>query len=125
MQMKDYRIEVLEYIEAEVMGADYNGDNMNDEELDGFNSTLNFIAVALIIKDGKINNLGALSAIKEVDYRKLGVYADNLYSELKNDRQFASEYEINFDALPAPSLITAIIASGFHENAIDMTPEGY
>lgn len=99
--MKDYRVEVYNCVTSELMKIECDGNVLSSDESLAVLSILNFISIALLlVKDGKVNNLSILELMDNENYEGVEAALDSALNELKDDAEFADEYNIDVNLLP-------------------------
>ena len=127
MQVNKYRDEFYDYVASEIKGIDWESWHddqvISNEERDAMISIIHFIELSLLLKDGKINNLDLLAAINEENYDEIDECISPIFYELKNDKEFANEFEINTDILPADlTWISMLMVTSYKDKLAEMTP---
>jgi len=108
--MKEYRDLVYECLTFEIADIEFNGDELSSEEYLAVLTMFNFLTVALLIKDGNVNNKGILDAMDSNDSDAVIIGFNSTLNELKNDTEFAKEINIDVDLLPESLQELAVVA---------------
>ncbi len=86
-------------------------------------TNVNFLLLASLFRDNKINNLGICEGIREYNYDLVEENLELFYSGLSSDKEFAKDYNIRIELLASTEILTEMMVDSLAKNIIYLTPD--